>query len=335
MLQRIHPFTALALVLMAIAPVFAFAGAPLLMTILLVVAHGFALLEFKKYTSTFQFDMIVLTAVAIGVLVDLNHHAWPLLTLSMTLAGTATIMRQAFMQRFTYVNLLWVDTGISIVALLLYALAIWGRPFALDLHLAPLLPIGMAVGLTFSYVQDGLRMRSSTMAGYRIKTGMRAVDFCLPDQEGQPVRLSDYHGRHPVLLIFVRGDWCPGCHMMLRTYERNRQRFAEKGIHVVAVGPDDIEVNRDMVARIGVGYRMLSDVKQEVSGRYGVIYSNPIIELGIDYAQGIPLPASFLIDTDGIVRYVSRPDRVGEFLDPDLIFPELSKLSDSAPVAWT
>ncbi|MCB9184871.1 MAG: peroxiredoxin family protein [Flavobacteriales bacterium] len=334
MLQRIHPFTSLALVLVAIAPVFAFVGEPLVLVILLVLAHGFALLEFKKYTSTFQFDMIVLTAVALGVLVDLRHQSWPLLTVSMALAGTATIMRQAFMQRFTYVNLLWVDTGVSVVSLGLYVAAIWGRPFALDLHLALLLPIGMAVGLTFSYVQDGLRMRRSTLAGYRIKIGMRAIDFCLPDQDGHPVRLSDYQGRHPVLLIFVRGDWCPGCHMMLRTYERNRKRFAEKGIHVVAVGPDDIEVNRDMVARIGVGYRMLSDARQEVSGQYGVVYNNPIIEMGVDYAQGIPLPASFLIDTDGIVRYVSRPDRVGEFLDPDLIFPELDKLTDSAPVAW-
>lgn len=335
MLQRIHPFTSLALVLVAIAPVFAFVGEPLVLVILLVLAHGFALLEFKKYTSTFQFDMIVLTAVAIGVLVDLSHQTWPLLTVSMALAGTATIIRQAFMQRFTYVNLLWVDTGMSLVALGFYVAAIWGRPFALDLHLAPLLPIGMAVGLTFSYVQDGLRMRRSTLAGYRIKTGMRAIEFCLPDQDGRPVRLSDYQGRHPVLLIFVRGDWCPGCHMMLRTYERNRKRFAEKGIHVVAVGPDDIEVNRDMVARIGVGYRMLSDVRQEVSGQYGVVYNNPIIEMGVDYSQGIPLPASFLIDTEGIVRYVSRPDRVGEFLDPDLIFPELAKLTDSPIVAWT
>lgn len=335
MLQRIHPFTSLALLLMALAPVFAMIDAPEVMIILLVAAHGFALLEFKKYTSSFQFDMIVLTAAAIGVLIDLNHSSWPILTVSLVLAGTATIARQAFMQRFTYVNLLWLDTGIATLATLLFLVALISHDFAWDLWLAPLLPLGMALGLTFSYVQDGLRMKRSTQFGYRIKPGMTAVDFTLQDQVGRFVSLSDFRGRNPVLLIFVRGDWCPGCHMMLRTYERNRKRFAEKGIQVVAVGPDDIRVNRDMVSRIGVGYSMLSDEGQRVSSQYGVVYSNPIIELGVDYAQGIPLPASFLIDIDGVVRYVSRPDRVGEFLDPDLIFPELEKLAGQPSVAWS
>jgi peroxiredoxin len=97
-------------------------------------------------------------------------------------------------------------------------------------------------------------------------------------------------------------------------------------VHVIAIGPDGVEVNRDMAARIGVGYQLLSDSAQEVSQRYGVVYDNPAIEAVVDYAEGIPLPASFLVDASGIVRYVSRPDRVGEFLDPSLIFGVLEQL---------
>jgi peroxiredoxin len=105
-------------------------------------------------------------------------------------------------------------------------------------------------------------------------------------------------------------------------------------VHVLAIGPDDISVNKDMVQRIGVKFRMLSDDKQAVSGRYGVVYSNPVIEAGLDYAEGIPLPASFLVDAQGIVRYVSRPDRVGEFLDPELIFGVLEQLP-KVEAAWS
>jgi peroxiredoxin len=90
-----------------------------------------------------------------------------------------------------------------------------------------------------------------------------------------------------------------------------------------------------MVKRIGVGYRMLSDDAQAVSTRYGVVYNNPIIELSIDYSEGIPLPASFLVDVDGVVRYVSRPDRVGEFLDPELIFGVLDDIPEKGVVAWS
>jgi peroxiredoxin len=79
---------------------------------------------------------------------------------------------------------------------------------------------------------------------------------------------------------------------------------------------------------------MLSDDAQAISGKYGVIYDNPVMEMSINYAEGIPLPASFLVDIDGVVRYVSRPDRVGEFLDPSLIFSVLDQLPASGRPAW-
>lgn len=335
MLQRFHPFTGLGLLLAALSPVFLLVGRSEVGVVLLVLAYGFTLLEFKKYTSNFQFGMILVCGTVLGIALDLTHSAWPLLTTSLILAATATIVRQAWMHRFTYVDLLWVDTGLSLLAVALYLVAISGTSFTWDLWLAPLLPLGMATGLTFSYVQDAYHMRKQTRNGYRVELGKRAPDFTLPDQDGNPVSLSDFRGKHPVLLIFVRGDWCPGCHMMLRTYERSRAEFLARGVHVLGIGPDDISVNKDMVQRIGVGYRMLSDDAQAVSGQYGVVYTNPLIELGVDYKQGIPLPASFLVDMDGVVRYVSRPDRVGEFLDPALIFHALHELPAAGLPAWS
>ncbi len=123
--------------------------------------------------------------------------------------------------------------------------------------------------------------------------------------------------------------------MMLRTYERNRSKFMDRGIHVLAVGPDNIDVNRAMVERIGVNYRMLSDDAQRASSMYGVVYNNPMLEISVNYEEGIPLPASFLVDTNGVVRYVSRPDRVGEFLDPSLIFGLLDELPPATQLAWS
>lgn len=334
MFSRLHPFTSLGALLVLVSPVLFVAGQAEVGLVALFLAYGFTLLEFKKYTSNFQFGMILVGGTALGIALDMRHADWPWLTMACLIAASATIVRQAFMTVFTYVNWLWVDTGKALIALAFYGMGIWGTTFSWDLWLLPLLPLGFATGLTFSYVQDAVQMRKRTRFGYRVQPGKPAPDFELPDQNGQLVKLSDYRGKHPVLLIFVRGDWCPGCHMMLRTYERNREKFMEKGIHVLGIGPDDISVNKDMVKRIGVAYKMLSDDKQQVSTQYGVVYNNPIIELSIDYAEGIPLPASFLVDAEGIVRYVSRPDRVGEFLDPDLIFNVLNGIPTKGSVAW-
>jgi peroxiredoxin len=336
MLRFIHPLTSLGSLLFLVAPGFLLVGEARVGLILFTAAYGLGAMEFKKYTSDFQFVLLLAAGTAMGITIDLLHHAWPLLTLSLFSASLATIVRQKYMQQFTYINLLWLDSGLALVATALLAWAIADSTFAWSLWLPPLLPICAALFLTANYVQDGLRIRRSVAYGYQVKVGQKAPAFTLPDADGAMVALDAYRGKHPVLLVFVRGDWCPGCHMMLRTYERNRQAFLNKGVHVLGIGPDDISVNKEMVERIGVGFRMLSDSAQKVSRRYGVVYNNPAMEgiLAPDYAEGIPLPASFLVDVDGTVRYVSRPERVGEFLDPARIFPVLEQLPTESAV-WT
>lgn len=37
--------------------------------------------------------------------------------------------------------------------------------------------------------------------------GQPAPDFTLPDAAGHPVRLADYRGKKPVVLVFYRGYW--------------------------------------------------------------------------------------------------------------------------------
>lgn len=334
MIRYLHPFTCLGLLLFLAAPPFFMLGLGEVGLVLYVLAYAFTALEFKKYTSDFQFVMLLVSGTALGIALDLMYHAWPLMTLVLLLASFATIARQKYMQRFTYINLLWLDSGMAVLATALYLSMVISTPFSWALWLTPLFPLVGALGLTFSYVQDAMFIRKSVMGGYQVQEGQPAPDLALPDADGVVVRLSDYHGKHPVLLIFVRGDWCPGCHMMLRTYERNRHVFLQKGVHVLGIGPDDISVNKEMVERIGVGFRMLSDDKQEVSRRYGVVYNNPALEIAVDYAKGIPLPASFLVDIDGTVRYVSRPERVGEFLNPELIFNVLGEMPQG-DLAWT
>lgn len=336
MLAPLHPLTSIGFLLFLLAPAFWLQGEPEAALLLCTLTYGLTAVEFKKYTSDLQFVMLLVSGTSLGIGIDLLHHTWPVLTAALAIAALATILRQKYMQRFTYVSLLWLDSGLALLAALLYGTTLSGDVSWMQWCL-PLLPVGGALFLTGTYVQDGLRIRRSVINGYQVQIGQQAPDFELKDENGHLVKLSDMRGKHPVLLVFVRGDWCPGCHMMLRTYERNRHAFLSKGVHVFGIGPDDIRVNKQMVERIGVGFRLLSDEGQHVSRRYGVVYNNPAMEgsLTPDYEEGIPLPASFLVDIHGTVRYVSRPERVGEFLDPARIIPALEGLPEKSTAAWT
>jgi peroxiredoxin len=82
--------------------------------------------------------------------------------------------------------------------------------------------------------------------------------------------------------------------------------------------------NREMVRKLNIDYRILADEKQEALKAYGVQYqeNNP----GTKYETGIPMPASILVDKTGVVQYISRADRAGEFLNPLRIFSVLETL---------
>ena len=111
---------------------------------------------------------------------------------------------------------------------------------------------------------------------------------------------------------------------MLRTYEKYKEKLSEKDIVVLAIGPDPVGVNRDMVQRLGLDYRILSDDKNEAAKAYGMMFqgNNPMTK----YEGGIPLPAAFLIDINGKVVYTSNPRIPGEILTPQTIFPVIEKL---------
>ena len=174
-------------------------------------------------------------------------------------------------------------------------------------------------------VQGGKFLVEKAKTGYAAEVGKEAPDFELEDHDGKMVKLSDFKGVRDLLLIFVKGDWCPGCHMMLRTYEKNREKFMQKNVMVMAIGPDPVGVNKSMVDRLGLEYKVLSDESQKIVEKYGI--KIPSFPGAPKQYESTPLPASFLICKGGIVRYSSRPDKPGEFLNPSLIFPILDSLN--------
>ncbi len=164
------------------------------------------------------------------------------------------------------------------------------------------------------------------VSNLKYKTGVAAKDFSLYDQNGNLVTLKKLLETQHILLIFVRGDWCPTCHMMLRGYFKNKEKFAEKNIKIVGIGPDPQGVNKEIMSRIDENALMLSDDGQETS----VVYSNELqgnnpITKSL-YKNGIPLPASFLVHQNGNIIYTSRSDKAAEILQPDKIFEVLKTL---------
>ena len=168
------------------------------------------------------------------------------------------------------------------------------------------------------------------------KVGETAPDFTLKDQLGREVSLASELEQGPVVLLFYRGEWCPYCNAWLRTFGLRAAEFSQRGARLVAVSPQTPDSSLTMAEKHSLQFPVLSDEGGEVIGTYGLKYDVTAHEMykaggaDLDKFNGeglwiLPAPAVFVINRDGIVRFVrvngdytqrAEPDEALAALDP-------------------
>ena len=147
-------------------------------------------------------------------------------------------------------------------------------------------------------------------------TGDEAPDFELPDAVGGTVRLSDHLAEGPVVLTFYRGTWCPYCNTELRDLQAVLPEIEAAGATLVAISPQIPDSSLSMRDRHALTFPVLSDAGNKVSRAYGLVYrvgedvANRYRASGIDLAVvngddawELPVPATYVIDTSGVIRF--------------------------------
>lgn len=291
-----------------------------------MIGYIAAMKDFSKFTGPLQSFTQVAAALTVGFALDFPFTHFPFFTVMMLAVFFANFGRIIFFRYFAYTGNIWMEPLCIVIALSAHLAGNLFSDSSWATWIVPTPAFFFAMLISRGILKDRKQLSAHTLKGYKVAIGAYAPPFALPDQDGNTVQLSDFIGKRHLLLIFVRGDWCPGCHMMLRTYQKEKEKFAKKNVFVMSIGPDPVGVNREMVERLGLDFSVLADEKQKTAMTYGVQLDEYDNQFAEQYDEGIPLPASFLIDKEGIVRYISRPDKVGEFLNPSLIFPIVEQL---------
>jgi len=118
----------------------------------------------------------------------------------------------------------------------------------------------------------------------------KAHDFTLVNADGQSFRLSDHTGER-LLLVFYPGDDTPVCTRQLCDYRDGIEAFAELGVTVVGISPDDAASHRRFRERHDLPFELLSDPELKVAALYGC-------RAVIGMKRGV-----FLLDEEHIIRY--------------------------------
>jgi peroxiredoxin len=163
---------------------------------------------------------------------------------------------------------------------------------------------------------------ASGIANSSIGVGVKVPDFSLPNADGTTVSLSSLLANGPVVAAFYRGGWCPYCSIELRALQNKLVEITAAGATLVAISPQTPDNTLSTSEKLGLAFPVLSDEDNQVAESFGLVFTVPeALRLvysgkGIDLpsANGdntfrLPIPATYLIRTDGTVAW--------RFVDPD------------------
>lgn len=132
-----------------------------------------------------------------------------------------------------------------------------------------------------------------------LSPGDEAPDFELPDQDGDPVRLSDLRGRRVVLYFYPKAD-TPGCTTQACGVRDQLPDFEVAGAAVLGVSPDPVAKVKSFHEGQGLNFTLLADADHAVCEAYGVWAEKSMY--GRTYMGA--LRATFVIGPDGVVEHV-------------------------------
>lgn len=181
----------------------------------------------------------------------------------------------------------------------------------------------------------------SGQADRALKVGDTAPTFELNDSEGNNVSSSELLAKGPLLLTFYRGVWCPYCNVDLQALEAERAEIEARGATLAAVSPQTPPNSRKSERDNKLGFP--SDRGAELAEKFGLRFKLPddLIEVYESFGNDLPrfndnpewvlpIPARYVIGTDGLIAYAEVNPDYSQRPDPLELLPALDMLKEAA-----
>jgi len=148
----------------------------------------------------------------------------------------------------------------------------------------------------------------------KIKEGVKAPVFESTDQDGNPVKLSDFKGKKVVLYFYPKDD-TPGCTAEACNLRDNYAQFTAKGYEIFGVSSDSEKSHKKFIEKYDLPFRLLADVDKSIHEQYGTWVEKSMY--GRKYMGTARV--TFIIDENGmiekIIEKVKTKDHTAQILD--------------------
>lgn len=171
------------------------------------------------------------------------------------------------------------------------------------------------------------------------KAGDTAPEFTLKDPDGNDVVSRDLLAKGPLVVSFYRGVWCPYCNLELQALQAALPEIAARGASLVAISPQTAPNSRKSQRENKLDFPILSDVRSEVAAAFGIrfalsdelialykTFKNDLPTFNADPSWVLPMPARYVIGTDGVIAYAEVNPDYTHRPDPSELLPVLDRL---------
>ena len=148
-----------------------------------------------------------------------------------------------------------------------------------------------------------------------LKVGDIAPDFELKNALNKPIKLSLLLQSGPVILSWYRGGWCPYCNIQLRYLQNYLPQFQAAGATLVALSPELPDKSLSTAEKNELTFEVLTDYNNEVAHQFNIAFTlnEELIDIYNDFhklenyngvsTNELPVPATYVIGTDGVIKY--------------------------------
>lgn len=181
-----------------------------------------------------------------------------------------------------------------------------------------------------------------------LRPGSAMPDGDLLDVHGKATTLEQTRAGRAAVVVFYRGDWCPYCNLVLRTYQQQLMpSLTALDIPLIAISPQKPGRSLSMRQVNDLSFAVLSDPGNPIARQLGIITAPSHdarvaqLAMGIDVAAGnadgtasMPMPTVVLTDAVGVIAWIDvRPDYSNRTEPADILTAITTRLDRPVPAA--
>jgi peroxiredoxin len=173
-------------------------------------------------------------------------------------------------------------------------------------------------------------LKQQRLAANILPVGAKIPDFQLQDHDGKSVSSFDLLSKGRLVLCFIRGRWCPFCVGQMEAMNVVLPEIEQASAMLVAISPQTVQQSSFMRDQHKLRFPLLSDAGNNVARQFGLTYRVPDEQRAVyqrafvnlpfvngDQSWELPIPATYIIDSDGTVLYASANEDYTERPEPE------------------